>query len=110
MQSRRRAADGTLGAVQDLSAAGGDAGAPEVAVDAGGNAHFVWHRFNGTAHVVQARRRAAGGTLGAVQDLSAPGATFPQVAVQPGGSAAAAVWRTARAAWCRARSILVSLR
>ena len=73
----------------DLSAAGQAAMAPQVAMDADGNTHYVWVRWNGTNGIVQTRRRAADGTLGAVQDLSAAGgdALSAQVAVGPDGSA-----------------------
>jgi hypothetical protein len=45
---------------QDLSAAGQDAGFPEVTVDEQGNAIAVWSRSNGTNYIVQAAVRAAG--------------------------------------------------
>ena len=93
VQARRIAADGTLGAIQDLSAAGEDALGPQVAADPNGVATVVWRRFDGSNFIIQARRIAADGTLGATQDLSAPGqgAGLPQVAVDPNG-VATAVW------------------
>ena len=94
VQARRRAAEGTLGAVLDLSAAGQNASEPDVAVDPAGNAHFVWWRSNGTNTIVQTRMLAADGTLGGVQDLSGTGnnAESPHVAVDPAGNAHF-VWR-----------------
>jgi hypothetical protein len=95
VQARRRAADGTLGAVQDLSALGPSFGAPQLAVDSAGNAHFVWRHGSNSSNIIQARRRAPDGTLGPVQDLSAPGpGDAPQVAADAAGDAAA-VWEIA---------------
>jgi hypothetical protein len=93
VQGRRIAADGALGPVRDLSAAGADANSPRVAADTVGNAIAVWRRFNGSVQIVQTRRIGTDGTLGATQDLSAPGqyGTAPQVAVNPAGNAVA-VW------------------
>jgi hypothetical protein len=93
IQARRIGADGTLGATQDLSAPGQQAFNPRVALDAAGNATAVWYRNNGANTIAQARRIAADGTLGATQDLSAPGqdAFDADVAVDPAGNATA-VW------------------
>src|SRR5205085_978009 len=84
---------GSFGAPQDLSAAGQNASFPEVAVDGQDNAIAVWRRFDGTNFIVQAAARAAGGSFGAPQDLSAAGqkAGFPEVAVDGQGNAIA-VW------------------
>jgi hypothetical protein len=84
---------GSFGAPQDLSAAGQSASFSEVAVDGRGNAIAVWRRFDGTNTIVQAAVRAAGGSFGAPQDLSAAGQTAndPQVAVDGQGNAIA-VW------------------
>jgi hypothetical protein len=93
VQAAARAAGGSFGAAQDLSAAGQTANDPQVAVDGQGNAIAVWSRSNGTNFIVQAAARAAGGSFGAPQDLSAAGqdAGFPQVAVDGQGNAIA-VW------------------
>ena len=93
VQAAARAAGGSFGAPQDLSAAGQKAGFPEVAVDGQGNAIAVWQRFDGTNFIMQAAVRAAGGSFGAPQDLSAAGQTAndPQVAVDGQGNAIA-VW------------------
>ena len=93
VQAAVRAAGGSFGAPQDLSAAGQTAYDPQVAVDGRGNAIAVWSASDGTNFIVQAAVRAAGGSFGAPQDLSAAGrdAGFPQVAVDGRGNAIA-VW------------------
>jgi hypothetical protein len=72
-----------------LSAAGQNARSPQVAVDADGDAVFVWRRSDGTNQRVQARARSAAGVLSSVQNLSAAGqnALEPQVAVDSDGDA-----------------------
>jgi hypothetical protein len=96
IQARTRFANGALGPVQNLSAAGENAEQPQVAADRDGNAVIVW-RFGGASdYRIQARTRAMDGTLGPVQTLSEAGqdASFPQVAVRRGGAVdkALAVW------------------
>jgi hypothetical protein len=105
VQAAARAAGGSFGAPQDLSAAGQKAGFAQVAVDGHGNAIAVWSRFDGTNYIVQTAARAAasrrwryftpkrGGSFGAAQDLSAASqdAFNPQVAVDGQGNAIA-VW------------------
>jgi hypothetical protein len=88
-QSRTRSSTGTLGVIQTLSSVGGDASQPQLAVDANGNAVFVWKRFNGANDVIQTRARSAAGTLSAVQALSGGGqnADAPQVGVDGNGNA-----------------------
>lgn len=77
----------------DLSAAGGSAQTPAVAVDSRGDATAVWTRWNGTQPVVQASTRPAGGTWSAPVDLAAGRSIFnPQLTVDPAGNATA-VWR-----------------
>jgi hypothetical protein len=73
----------------DLSAAGQDASNPHVAVDADGDAVFVWRRFDGANYRVQTRALSAAGALSAVQTLSGSGkdASDPQVAVNAAGKA-----------------------
>ncbi len=85
---------GTFGAAQDLSAAGRDTAAPEVAVAVDGVTTVVWSSWNGVNSIVQARTRAAGsGTFGGAVDLSAAGqnASSPEVAVAVDG-ATTVVW------------------
>ena len=99
VQTRARSAAGTLSAVQNLSDPGQNAFAPQVAVDADGDAVFTWSRFDGTVPDpdfpccarIQARTRSAAGTLSGVQTLSAAGqdAFDPQVGVDVAGKAVA---------------------
>ena len=86
IQTRRRAADGTLNSIQSL---GGPGLEPQVAVDSAGNAEFVWRPL-GSGQPVQARERSANGALGAVQDLSAPTAGNHSLAASADGTFAAA--------------------
>ncbi len=86
---------GTFGAAQDLSAAGRDTAAPEVAVAVDGVTTVVWSRWNGVNSIVQASTRPAGSgsTFGPAVDLSATTqhAYSPQVAVAVDG-ATTVVW------------------
>jgi hypothetical protein len=86
------AVDGTTGGASDA----------QVAMDAGGNAMVVWTQADG----VQARRRAANGTLGNITSLQAIAGhgSVPQVAVLPNGDAIV-VWHqsdgTHKRIWAR---------
>jgi hypothetical protein len=75
----------------DLSAAGQDAGQPQVAVDPAGNAVAVWTSFNGTNSTIESASHPAGGTWSDPTKLSGENARGPQVAVDPAGNAVA-VW------------------
>jgi hypothetical protein len=66
IETRTRALDGTLSAVQILSDAGKPASNPKLGVDSSGDAVFVWARDG----IVQTRARSATGTLSAVQNLA----------------------------------------
>jgi hypothetical protein len=67
------------------------AAAPQVAVDAQGNATAVWGQFSSAdGYVVQTARRAAGGSWSEAADLG--GGDSPQVAVDPQGNATA-IWQ-----------------
>jgi hypothetical protein len=95
IQARARAADGTLGPLQTLSAPGQSANAAQIAIDANGNSLVVW-RFEGSSSwQIQARADSAAGVLGSVQNLSAAGAynDLPQVAIDADGNALV-VWRS----------------
>jgi hypothetical protein len=73
-----------------LSAVGQDASAPQVGVDAHGNAVVTWARFDGAYERIQARTRSTTGALGPIVGLSGHGpqdAFAPQVAVNPAGDA-----------------------
>jgi hypothetical protein len=103
--SRARSAAGTLGPVQALSAGGGRlATLPQLGVDNGGHAVFVWARSDGTYWRVQTRRRSATGALGPIETLSPVGhGLTPQVAVDPAGRAVFA-WQRGPRIEARARS------
>ncbi len=96
--STRPAGSGKLfGGAESLSAAGQDAGDPQVAVAVDGATTVVWKRSNDAGtRIVQARTRPAGGAFGAVEDLTAAGqhANSPQVAVAVDG-ATTVVWTRA---------------
>jgi Glycosyl hydrolase family 26 len=93
--ARRIAADGGRGAVQQLSAPGGDALAPQVAVAPDGTAVVAWTRWDGANFRIQERRLTPGGAPEeATRTLSGSGqdAADPQVDVAPDGTATV-VWR-----------------
>ena len=95
VQARARAFGGALSVVQTLSDAGQDAEVPQVAVDADGDAVFIWERLdNAGKERIQAATRSAAGVVGVVQTLSSGGqhAQLAQVAVDADGDAAA-VWQ-----------------
>jgi hypothetical protein len=96
VQYRSVAADGTPGAVIDLSASGQPASEPQVGVGSDGVARVVWRRYDGSHNIVQYRSMAADGTPGVVVDLSNAGedAQVPQVAVAADGSARVVWWRS----------------
>jgi hypothetical protein len=87
IQARTIPAAGALGAIQDLSAAGRDAAAAQVATDADGDSIAVWPRWDGSDYRVQARTIPLVGAPGAVQDVSAAGLSSlePQVATDAVG-------------------------
>lgn len=93
--ARRIAANGVRGATAQLSAAGGDALAPRVAVAPDGTATVVWTRWDGADFRIQERRIAADGAAEeATRTLSGSGqnAFDPQVGVAPDGEATV-VWK-----------------
>jgi hypothetical protein len=93
--ARQIAADGARGSVHQLSASGGDALEPRVAVAPDGTAIVAWPRWDGASFRLQERRIAAGGTPEeATRTLSGPGqnAISPQVDVAPDGEATV-VWK-----------------
>ncbi len=93
--STRPAGSGTFGAAVNLSAAGGNAYDPQVAVAVDGATTVVWYRWNGATNIVQASTRPAGSdTFGDAENLSDPAlgnAYEPQVAVGSDG-ATTVVW------------------
>jgi Divergent InlB B-repeat domain len=93
IQDSLRSSGGAFAAPLDVSATGGSAQDPRVAVDGSGNALAVWERSNGTNFIVQSSFRPAGGVFAAPVDLSATGkdAGNPEVAFDGSGNAVA-VW------------------
>jgi hypothetical protein len=89
IQARARSAAGVLRSVQTLSAAGRDAYAPQVAMNADGNALIVWEAFDGTNFGIEARGRSAAGVFGPIEILSRArrDAVGPQVAIDGKGRA-----------------------
>jgi hypothetical protein len=94
IQSRRRLADGALGATKTLSAAGSDADTPAVAIGAGGAGAVAWSQPDGSHSRVQARTLTAADQLGPHRALSGAGqnALEPEVAINSAGAAVVA-WR-----------------
>jgi hypothetical protein len=102
IQARRLTPSGTLGAILDLSAAGGTTGHPEVAVASDGVATVAWSQTQDSSEgfdtTIKSRRISPSGALaGAIQDLSAPifhefsgQAPPPALAVAPEGVATVA--------------------
>jgi len=93
--ARRIAADGSRGPTVPLSATGGDALAPQVALAPSGAASVVWTRWDGANFRIQERRVGAGGTPEeATRTLSGStqNAFDPQVDVAPTGEATV-VWK-----------------
>lgn len=93
--ARRIAADGDRGPVQQLSASGADALAPQVAVGPDGTAVVAWTRWDGANFRIQERRIDPGGSPEeATRTLSGSGqdAADPQLDVGPDGTATI-VWR-----------------
>jgi hypothetical protein len=85
--ARVLSAGGNLGPVRQLSAANG-ASSPVVAVDAVGNAEFVWGKDGDGLRV---RSLSAAGIRGPVEHLTEEfGGVLPQVAMNPDGRAVAA--------------------
>jgi hypothetical protein len=92
---RIAAADGARGPVHQLSAPGGDALAPQVAVAPDGTATVAWTRWDGAYFRVQERRiTPAGAPEEATRTLSGSGqdAAAPRLDVAPDGRATV-VWQ-----------------
>lgn len=84
---RRRTAAGALGVKRQVSSDGVDSYDARVAVDGSGAATIVWRKsIGGASGVIQMRRVAPDGTLGAIIDLAPAGTpSEPDVAVSPEG-------------------------
>jgi hypothetical protein len=72
----------------NISEEGQDAAAPELNVDASGNAIAVWMRSNGINFIVQASTCPSGGSWSVPIDLSAAGqdSTYPEMAIDGNGN------------------------
>ena len=99
IQLVRRSPGGTLSPVETISGSGQHADVPAIAVDSSGRAVIAWTRSDGTNRRLQALRRSAGGTLGPVQTLSAPGVNAgettyngPKIGTTPGGKSVIITW------------------
>jgi hypothetical protein len=89
IQESAMPAGGSFGTSQFLSGAGTNAGDPQVAFDASGDALAVWRYDGAPASTIQATYRPAGGVFGApvtVSASSAQPAQVPQVAFDGLGS------------------------
>jgi hypothetical protein len=94
VQGAVRPAGGSWQTPVSLSEAGRNAEAPQVAVDAQGDAVAVWQRYDGSHPIVQGAIMPAGGSWQTPVSLSEAGqnAEKPQVAVDAHGDAVA-VWQ-----------------
>jgi hypothetical protein len=101
---RRLAADGTVGPLVTLSAAGSSALGPQVAIEGDDAVIFAWTRYDGERLVPQLKRRSAGGAYSPTQALftSTGDATELKLAASAAGGAIA-VWRDLATATIRAR-------
>ncbi|HMI98544.1 MAG TPA: PASTA domain-containing protein [Gaiellaceae bacterium] len=93
VQATVRPAGGTWATPQDLSAAGLHAYAPDLGVNAAGDAVVVWESSdsqNGSRAVVQGAVRPAGGMWSPPEDISVGDSSDPQVALDSAGNAIAA--------------------
>ena len=112
--------NGTLTATELLSAAGGNAGEPFVAVapegEEAGTVTATFIRYDGTGYTVHARRIDSEGAISATtHDVSVPPATpndsgyYPSVDVDPDG-VATIVWQqtSSGGSWIRARRLLAN--
>lgn len=91
--ARSSDAGATWSASTSLSAPGGDAFYPSVAL-AGSTAMVTWRRFNGANTIVQVRRSGDGGsTWDAAADLSAVGLSAASPRVSMSGAVAVVSWR-----------------
>jgi hypothetical protein len=97
IQARTVAADGTLGTLKTLSAAGENAQYAQAAIDpTTGQATVVWQRSDTAGNLrIQSRSITTTGTLGSTKTLSAAtdDAENPQLAVDPSSGQAVVVWQ-----------------
>lgn len=78
----------------NLSSAGQDAFAPQIAVDNSGTVVAIWYRSNGSTTVIETASMPLGGQWSTVSDLSDPSqdASDPQIKIAANGDAIAA-WK-----------------
>ncbi len=95
-QARVLYPDGTRSAVYSLSASGGDALDPDVAIDPDGDVYLSWTRWDGSNYLVQTQILRADGTTGLTHTISDAGenAYGPEVAVDDQGDAVIAFYRS----------------
>ncbi|HEX8103362.1 MAG TPA: hypothetical protein VF533_12170, partial [Solirubrobacteraceae bacterium] len=86
VQTRTVAPDGTLSATQALSPARPQLQGPAVTVSDAGKAVAGWIRFDGEQWMVEARTRAADGTLGLRKAISAAGPDLSDLVVAGDGA------------------------
>jgi hypothetical protein len=93
IESAFRPAGGSFGAATPISAAGQNASAPRLSIDASGRAVAVWERSDGTSLRIEAAVRPPGGAFNAAEVLSEAGedAFKPVVAAGPAVDANTAV-------------------
>jgi hypothetical protein len=95
IQTSTKAFSGSWTTPNDLSASGQNAQAPQIAVDAAGNATAVWQRSNGTNSLIQASTKLFGSNWQTYpDDLSEAdqNAYAPQVASDSSHNVTIAVW------------------
>ena len=94
VQASTRPPGGSFGAPVDVSAAGKNAGFPQITTSPDGTTTAVWVVVNGLSSTnVQASTRPPGGSFALPVDISAtsPNPGFPQITTGPGGPTTA-VW------------------
>jgi hypothetical protein len=84
VEARARSAAGTLGTIQNVSAAGIDGDLPDIRGLANGNALIVWETKLGSGGIL-ARIRSATGALGSIQTISSENVGRIQVGMQANG-------------------------
>jgi hypothetical protein len=96
IQSASLPAGGKWSEPERISEKGSEAGAPEVASDAAGDAFALFERSNGVNEIAEVAERPAGGSWQPAVPLSPPGRDGGEahVAVDAGGDAAA-IWQLA---------------
>ena len=99
IQAASRPTGGSWSAPVNLSEAGQNANAPQVAIDPAGDAVAVWNRASGANTIIQASSALAGGSWSTPIDVSeaGPSTGASRVALDSNGDAVA-VWRRSNGA------------